>query len=99
MTRWRACALACVVVLAGCASDAPDEIVTEGARYAETVELPPPDGVGRRPLEEVLASRRSTREYGGDPLPIEVVGQLLWSAQSGVTVTMNGGWPARFWIW
>ena len=81
--QWFA-ALAAVLVLAACASEAPEEIVAEGARYTETVELPSPDDVGSRPLEEVIASRRSIREFGGEPLPIEVVGQLLWSAQ-GVT--------------
>lgn len=72
------------LLLTGCASDAPAEVVTQDARYTDTIALPPPDETGARPLEEVLARRRSVREFDDEPLPMEIVGQLLWAAQ-GVT--------------
>jgi SagB-type dehydrogenase family enzyme len=46
--------------------------------------LPSPDLEGSRSLEEVLALRRSVREYETESLTQAELGQLLWAAQ-GVT--------------
>ena len=35
-------------------------------------------------IEEALLKRRSTREYSGDPLTLDEISQILWSAQ-GIT--------------
>lgn len=35
-------------------------------------------------MEEALLKRRSTREYSGDPLTLDEISQILWSAQ-GIT--------------
>jgi len=48
------------------------------------IRLPPPELKGRLSLEEVVANRRSVREYGTQPLTLFQLGQILWSAQ-GVT--------------
>ena len=42
--------------------------------------LPPPRTTGGMPLREALAARRSTREFGPDALPPQVLGDLLWAA-------------------
>ena len=47
-------------------------------------ELPPPVHSSEVSLEEALASRRSIREYGDQPLSVIELGQLLWAAQ-GIT--------------
>jgi len=54
------------------------------AGAVELVRLPPPVTEGRVSVEEALARRRSVRAFSGEPLPLERLGQLLWSAQ-GVT--------------
>ncbi len=48
------------------------------------VKLPPPRRRGSLSLEETLWRRRSVREYSEDPVTLEDLGQILWSAQ-GVT--------------
>ncbi len=49
-----------------------------------TIELPAPRLKGTLTLEEALARRRSVREFTGDALTLEEIGQLLWAAQ-GIT--------------
>jgi SagB-type dehydrogenase family enzyme len=49
-----------------------------------TIDLPNPIQKGRLSLEELLAGRRSRREFSGEPLTDEILSQLLWAAQ-GVT--------------
>ena len=71
-------------LLAGCASEAPSEILQQTQRYPTVIELPAPDLNGTLPLERALRERRSTREYATTPLTLDEVGQLLWAGQ-GVT--------------
>jgi len=42
--------------------------------------LPPAQQWGGKPLLEALKERRSTREFGAQPLPDEVLSNLLWAA-------------------
>ncbi|MEM3832007.1 MAG: SagB/ThcOx family dehydrogenase [Thermoprotei archaeon] len=42
--------------------------------------LPFPTLIGMMSVEEALASRRSIREYTGDPVPLEKLSQILWAA-------------------
>lgn len=49
-----------------------------------TIKLPPPRLKSATSVEETLYKRRSVRDYKKEPLPLSVVGQLLWAAQ-GVT--------------
>lgn len=71
-------------LMAGCASEAPDEILQITARYQSVVELPPPDVNGPISLEQALDERRSARQFSDDELPPETIGQLLWAGQ-GIT--------------
>jgi SagB-type dehydrogenase family enzyme len=48
------------------------------------IKLPAPSEDGGPPLWSVLSARRSIRHYGEDPMPLEVLSQLLWSTH-GVT--------------
>jgi nitroreductase len=50
------------------------------ALAAEAIVLPAPRGEGGKPLIEALRLRRSTREYSGQPLPPQVLSDLLWAA-------------------
>lgn len=50
----------------------------------EIVTLPDPLKDGEMSLEEAFQRRRTVREFSEEPLAMEVVSQLLWSAQ-GIT--------------
>ena len=45
-----------------------------------TLELPPPQKRGGKPLMDALVARRSTREYADRSLPPQVLSDLLWAA-------------------
>jgi SagB-type dehydrogenase family enzyme len=45
------------------------------------IKLPPPLSRGKKTLPELLASRRSRRDFSTKALSLEEVGQILWSAQ------------------
>jgi len=47
---------------------------------ASAIELPPPAKHGGLPLMEALAKRRSSREFARDPLPLQLLSDLLWAA-------------------
>jgi nitroreductase len=47
---------------------------------ASSIELPPPARDGGLPLMEALAKRRSSREFARDPLPLQLLSDLLWVA-------------------
>jgi SagB-type dehydrogenase family enzyme len=45
-----------------------------------TIPLPPPETEGGKPLMQVLSSRRSSREFSHEPLPLQLLSNLLWAA-------------------
>jgi len=54
-------------------------------RYAraaelETMQLPPPQTEGGKPLMQALKARRSSREFADRPLSPQVLSNLLWAA-------------------
>lgn len=59
---------------------------------AEVVTLPDPLTDGQMSLEATLQRRRSVREFSREPLAMEDISQLLWSAQ-GIT-DASGNRPA-----
>ena len=71
-------------LVAGCAAEAPDEVLQQTQRYPTVIELPAPELNGTRSLEESLHERRSVREYATTPLELDELGQLLWAGQ-GIT--------------
>lgn len=54
------------------------------AQSIDKLELPMPSLTGESSLEQLLAQRRSIREYPDTALSLAEVGQLLWAAQ-GIT--------------
>ncbi|QSZ68349.1 SagB/ThcOx family dehydrogenase [Methanofollis aquaemaris] len=58
-------------------------------REEKSVQLPAPRKDGGRSIEEVLAARRSVREYADGLLTLQELSQLLWAAQ-GVTDDPTG---------
>lgn len=56
----------------------------------EWVTLPAPRTVGGRPLLEAMAQRRTSRDYRPDPLPVQLLSDLLWCA-FGVNRADDGG--------
>ena len=54
------------------------------ALATKLIQLPEPSPHGERSLEEVLAARRSVREFTDEPLTDREISQLLWAAQ-GIT--------------
>jgi protease I len=53
------------------------------------ITLPPPKLTGPASLEQVLAKRRSGREFSGKALDYEQIGQLAWAGQ-GITEPSTG---------
>lgn len=51
---------------------------------SKEIKLPEPSLKGKKTLEEVLAQRRSIRSYKREPISLEELSKLLWSAQ-GIT--------------
>jgi len=78
-----------LVVLSGCSASVA--VPAEEAQEAspECIDLPVERRSGPVSLEEALNCRRSVRDYAGEPLMLEEVGQLLWAAQ-GVTADWGG---------
>ncbi len=73
----------------------PNETIMEMNRQnlnlspGNRIELPEPVEDGDMSLEKALTLRRSIRTYATDPLTLEQVSQLLWSAQ-GITQEERG---------
>lgn len=63
---------------------ATGEPATPGAAGGDEIGLPEPRLEGQMSLEEVIAKRRSVREFAAQPLSREEISQLLWAAQ-GIT--------------
>jgi nitroreductase len=55
-----------------------------------SITLPPPQWERAHPLLQMLANRRSAREFSPRPLPPEVLSTLLWAA-CGVNRPKSGG--------
>ncbi len=51
-----------------------------GAALAQDIQLPKPMIDGGKPLMQALAQRHSTREFGTEKLPPQVLSNLLWAA-------------------
>lgn len=80
----RAAIVATTVLLSGCVARAPAEMTDARARFTTEIALPPPDTRGSMTLDDAIGRRRSVRAFRDDPLPVDVIGQLLWAAQ-GIT--------------
>jgi SagB-type dehydrogenase family enzyme len=87
--RERRAVLACCLALttaagamaAGCARSAPPEVRDRAGTPTRVVSLPAPDTRGTMALDEAIAKRRSSRTFAATPLPLSLIGQLLWAGQ------------------
>lgn len=50
------------------------------------LQLPPPQTAGGMPLMQALAARRTTRAFRDQPLPPQMLSNLLWAASAASTV-------------
>ncbi len=50
----------------------------------QEISLPDPAEEGKMSVEKAISQRRSTRNFSDDPLTLDLVSQILWSAQ-GIT--------------
>lgn len=76
--------------LFSCRESVPEQKNEEKPVMAENeIKLPPPVEKGTLSLEEIIVTRRSERTFRGNPLDLNEVGQLLWSAQ-GITLQSRG---------
>jgi SagB-type dehydrogenase family enzyme len=82
-------ALTLIFLVAGCQSGGepetlpgPEQEVNQ--QVLKTISLPAPRHDSDVSLEQSLLQRRSVRDYSGEPLTLDEVGQLLWAAQ-GIT--------------
>lgn len=62
---------------------------TGQARETGAIRLPPPETAGGMPLMQALKARHSTRAFGSQPLPPQLLSNLLWAA-SGVNRPESG---------
>ena len=46
----------------------------------KSIQLPPPQTDGGKPLMQVLKARHSDREFAAKPLPLQTLSNLLWAA-------------------
>jgi nitroreductase len=60
------------------------------------MDLPPPRADGGKPLIQALRLRRSIREYALQPLPKQVLSDLLWAA-FGINRPTSGDRTAPYW--
>jgi SagB-type dehydrogenase family enzyme len=60
------------------------------AQGPERVELPVAQTAAGKPLMQALKARRTTRAFSGDPLPQQVLSNLLWAA-FGINRPETGG--------
>jgi SagB-type dehydrogenase family enzyme len=65
----------------------PPQMHAHGAAY---LALPAPERHGGMPLLEAIAARRSVRQFRPDPLPLQVLSNLLWAAD-GINRPDTGG--------
>lgn len=78
------------ISLFSCRESVPEHINEEKPVLAENeIKLPPPVEKGALSLEEIIVTRRSERTFRGNPLNLNEVGQMLWSAQ-GITLQSRG---------
>jgi nitroreductase len=63
---------------------------------ADVIKLPPPRSTGGKPLIDALRLRRSIREYSEQPLPRQVLSELLWAA-FGINRPASGDRTAPYW--
>lgn len=82
--RSRLFAAALVLLLGGCASQAPFWARSGTGRYGPPQALPAPATTGSVSLEQAIDRRRSVRSFRPEPLPLAMIGQLLWAGQ-GIT--------------
>ncbi len=66
------------------------------AEGAKTIALPAPQTDGGVSLRAALQNRRSIREFADRPLPLPLLGQLLWSA-NGINRPASGDRTAPSW--
>jgi hypothetical protein len=73
----------------------PNPVVEQpDARTRERTELPRPRMQGGRPIMDVLKDRASCRQFTNQPLPLQLLSDLLWSA-FGVNRRPYMGAPRR----
>jgi len=65
------------------------------AQEAAAPELPKPQMTGGKPLMEALQLRQSSREFSADPLPAQMLSNLLWAAFGVNRDKGNFGKPGR----
>jgi nitroreductase len=69
---WLSAVLALLLVLGGAAPAAPQP--------GQPLPLPAPQTEGGKPLMQALKARQSSRSYSSEPLPAQVLSNLLWAA-------------------
>ena len=74
------------VTLGACGDSPSSEPVDSAVPFTREIELPAPELDGPVPLNRAIQERRSVREFTADPLPMELIAQLMWAGQ-GVTST------------
>jgi len=73
--------LAAAALVSGCVSQEPIRTPRSPARFDSPIPLPSPTVAGAVSLETAIGQRRSQRAFRPDPLPTDIIGQLLWAGQ------------------
>jgi len=78
----RAALIVCVAVVICTAACFAQQQAGESKQNAELkpIQLPKPRTDGGKPLMQALKERKSTRAFSSEPLPMQVLGDMLWAA-------------------
>ena len=86
IVRFAVASLLLCLALVSCGDAPSPEPDTAATPFTRETELPDPELDGPVSLNQAIRDRRSMRDFAAEPLPTELLGQLLWAGQ-GVTST------------
>lgn len=81
-------AIAVALCILGCIKHSAGAAAVDPTPPEDVIRLPAPSHDSNTSIEQALLQRRSSREFGSEPLSLSDVSQLLWAAQG---ITGSGG--------
>ena len=83
-----------VLLVTACGATGTESSTVRAVQSRPEINLPAPDEIGSRSLEEVIGARRSIREYADRPLDPTALSQLLWATQGETSASGKRAAPS-----